>query len=73
MVKRDYIADIEKSLKEGKKPIEVLNVILGFLNFKSVEIRIYKSLAEKITDYKATRRTSESFGAHNTKIYKKTG
>ena len=47
MVKRDYIADIEKSLKEGKKPIEVLNVILGFLNFKSVEIRIYNVLLKK--------------------------
>lgn len=47
MVKRDYIADIEKSLKEGKKPIEVLNVILGFLNFKSVEIRIYNLLLKK--------------------------
>ena len=47
MMKRDYIADIEKSLKEGKKPIEVLNVILGFLNFKSVEIRIYNILLKK--------------------------
>jgi len=47
MMKRDYIADIEKSLKEGKKPIEVLNVILGFLNFKSVEIRIYNVLLKK--------------------------
>ena len=47
MVKRDYIADIEKSLKEGKKPIELLNVILGFLNFKSVEIRIYDILLKK--------------------------
>ena len=47
MVKRDYIADIEKSLKEGKKPIELLNVILGFLNFKSVEIRIYNLLLKK--------------------------
>ena len=47
MVKRDYIADIEKSLKEGKKPIELLNVILGFLNFKSVEIRIYNILLKK--------------------------
>ena len=47
MVKRDYIADIEKSLKEGKKPMEVLNVILGFLNFKSVEIRMYNLLLKK--------------------------
>lgn len=44
MVKRDYIADIEKVLKERKKPIELLNVILGFLDFKSVEIKIYNRL-----------------------------
>ncbi len=44
MVKRNYIADIEKALKEGKKPTELLNVILGFLNFKPVEIKIYNLL-----------------------------
>lgn len=44
MVKRNYIADIEKALKEGRKPIELLNVILGFLNFKPVEIKIYNLL-----------------------------
>jgi len=44
MVKREYIADIEKVLKERKKPIELLNVILGFLDFKSVEIKIYNLL-----------------------------
>ncbi len=44
MAKRNYIADIEKALKEGKKPTESMNVILGFLNFKPVEIKIYNLL-----------------------------
>nr|AAU43654.1 hypothetical protein GZ23H7_12 [uncultured archaeon GZfos23H7]QNO53293.1 hypothetical protein OJOIIACA_00017 [Methanosarcinales archaeon ANME-1 ERB6] len=44
MVKRNYIADIEKALKEGNKPVELLNVILGFLNFKPIEIKIYNLL-----------------------------
>ncbi len=44
MVRRNYIADIEKALKEGRKPTELLNVILGFLNFKPVEIKIYNLL-----------------------------
>ena len=44
MVKRDYVEDIEKALNERKKPMELLNIILGFLNFKSVEIRIYNLL-----------------------------
>jgi predicted transcriptional regulator len=44
MAKRNYIADIEKALKEGKKPTELLNVILGFLNFKPIEIKIYDLL-----------------------------
>jgi len=44
MVKRNYIADIEKALKEGNRPTELLNAILGFLNFKPMEIRIYNLL-----------------------------
>jgi len=44
MVKRNYIADIEKALKEGTEPIALLNVILGFLNFKPIEIKIYNLL-----------------------------
>ncbi|MBC8520434.1 MAG: HTH domain-containing protein [Methanomicrobia archaeon] len=44
MAKRDYIADIEKALTEGKKPKELLTVILGFLNFKPIEIKIYDLL-----------------------------
>ncbi len=44
MAKRSAIADIEKSLKEGKKPIELLSAILSFLNFKPIEIKIYDLL-----------------------------
>jgi predicted transcriptional regulator len=44
VVKRKYVEDIEKALDEGKKPVELLNVILGFLNFKSMEIKIYNLL-----------------------------
>ena len=44
MVGRSCIADIEKILKERKKPIELLSVILNFLNFKPIEIKIYNIL-----------------------------
>jgi len=44
VVKENYVEDLEKILSERKKPIELLNVILGFLNFKPVEIRIYNLL-----------------------------
>ena len=44
MVKRNYIEDIEKALSKKEKPLELLNVIFTFLNFKSVEIRIYNLL-----------------------------
>ena len=44
MAKRNYVVDIEKILKGGKKPIELLNVILAFLNFKPIEIKIYNIL-----------------------------
>ena len=44
MAKRNYVADIENALEKEKKPTELLNVILGFLNFKSVEIKIYNLL-----------------------------
>jgi len=44
MAKRNYITDIENMLKRRKKPIELLNVILGFLNFKKIEIKIYNIL-----------------------------
>jgi len=44
MEKRNYIEDIEKVLNKRKKPTELLNVILGFLNFKPKEIKIYNLL-----------------------------
>ncbi len=44
MVGRNYIADIEKALQEKKKPTELLSIILGFLNFKAIEIKIYNLL-----------------------------
>ncbi len=44
MAKRDYIADIERALKGKKRPTELLSVILGFLNFKKVEIKTYNLL-----------------------------
>jgi len=44
MIKRNYIADMENVLKGRKKPIELLNTILGFLDFKTTEIKIYSLL-----------------------------
>ena len=44
MAKKKHIVDIEKMLKTRKKPIGLLNVILDFLNFKPIEIRIYNLL-----------------------------
>lgn len=44
MAKRNSIADLEKSLEEVKKPIELLSAVLGFFNFKPVEIKIYNLL-----------------------------
>ncbi len=44
MAKGNYIAEIENVLKRRKKPIELLNIILGFLDFKTTEIKIYNLL-----------------------------
>ena len=44
VVKRNYIEDIEKALYNKKKPVESLNVIFTFLNFKPIEIKIYNLL-----------------------------
>ena len=44
VVKRNYIEDIEKALSKKEKPVELLNVIFTFLNFKSVEIKMYNLL-----------------------------
>jgi len=44
VVKRNYVEDIEEALNERKKPVELLSIIFTFLNFKSVEIKIYNLL-----------------------------
>lgn len=44
MAKRNYIVDIENALMEKKRPVALLNFILGFLNFKKTEIEIYNLL-----------------------------
>ena len=45
MIEKDYIAEIENLLKGRKKrPVEVLNTILGFLNFSDIDIKIYNLL-----------------------------
>jgi len=56
MVKRSYIADIEKILKGRKKPVELLNIILEFLNFKPIEIRIYNLLLKSSLTVKQMER-----------------
>ena len=44
MERKNYIADVEKALREKKKPTELLDIIFTFLNFKKVEIKIYNLL-----------------------------
>ena len=44
VVKRNYIDDIENAINGHKKPVELLNIIFTFLNFNSVEIKIYNLL-----------------------------
>ncbi len=44
MVKGRYIDDVEKTLSREGKPVEVFNAILAFLNFKTVEVKIYNLL-----------------------------
>ena len=56
MAKRNYIEDIEDLLKGRKKPIELLNVILGFLNFKTAEIKIYNLLLKSSLTIKQIER-----------------
>jgi|Deesub1362A_J573_1020465.scaffolds.fasta_scaffold02274_2 predicted DNA-binding transcriptional regulator len=56
MVKRNYIADIENVLKGRKKPRELLNIILGFLNFKATEIKIYNLLLKSSLTIKQIER-----------------
>jgi len=56
MVKRNYIADIENVLKGKEKPVELLNIILGFLNFKATEIKIYNLLLKSSLTIKQIER-----------------
>ncbi len=56
MVKRNYIADMENALKGRKKPMELLHLILGFLNFKSTEIKIYNLLLKSSLTIKQIER-----------------
>ena len=56
MAKRNYIEDIENVLEGRKKPIELLNIILGFLNFKTAEIKIYNLLLKSSLTIKQIER-----------------
>lgn len=44
MAKGSYISDIEKAIRREREPVEIFNVILAFLNFKNLEVRIYNLL-----------------------------
>ncbi len=44
MTKKNYLQDIEDFLEEKRNPVELLNAIFKFLNFKPVEIKIYNLL-----------------------------
>ncbi len=56
MIKGNYIADIENVLEGRKKPIELLNIILGFLNFQKTEIKIYNLLLKSSLTIKQIER-----------------
>ena len=44
VVKKNYVEDIENAIHERRSPVELLNIIFTFLNFKSIEIEIYNLL-----------------------------
>ena len=44
MIKKNYIEDMQNALEGRKNPIELLNIILVFFNFKTTEIKIYNLL-----------------------------
>jgi len=44
---KNAISEIEKALKQKKKPVELLNLIFAFLNFKKAEVKIYNLLLKK--------------------------
>jgi len=42
----DYLKELEAALNAGRRPIELLTIILGFLNFSRMEIKMYKLLQQ---------------------------
>ena len=44
---KNAVSEIEKALKQRKKPVELLNLIFAFLNFKKAEVKIYNLLLKK--------------------------
>jgi predicted DNA-binding transcriptional regulator len=47
MVKGSYVLDIERALKEGKLPSDLLGMILTFLDFNPNEIKMYNLLLRR--------------------------
>lgn len=45
-MRRDYVKELDAALKEGKKPIELLTMVLGFLNFTHLEVKMYNLLQQ---------------------------
>ncbi len=41
---KNAVSEIKKALKQRKKPVELLNLIFAFFNFKKVEVKIYNLL-----------------------------
>lgn len=56
MARRNYITDMENVLKRRKKPAELVNSILGFLDFKTTEIKIYNLLLKSSLTIKQIER-----------------
>ena len=44
---KNAVSEIEKALKQRKNPVELLNLIFAFLNFKKAEVKIYNLLLKK--------------------------
>ena len=44
---KNAVSELEKALKQRKKPVELLNLIFAFLNFKKAEVKIYNLLLKK--------------------------
>jgi len=72
----DRLTRIQKILKEkGKKPMELINIVLKFIDFKEAEIRLYNLLLDKemtIAEIVRELKISErSVREHISKLYKK--